>query len=143
MLVSEAQGQKVVSTEDASTAGTVDGFVLDPAAGAVAALSLKKTAGTGSMLPWSDVTAFGIDAVTISGAHLIVEPQGELLELSGKAHHFLKKRVLTTAGLQVGTVRDIDFDPATGKILSILTDDQPLDGSGLVGIGSYAVMVRP
>lgn len=142
MLVSEAQGHKVVSTADASTAGLVDGFVLDPAAGTVAGLTLKKTAGNGSMLPWSDVTAFGVDAVTISGAHLVVEPQGELLELSGKAHHFLKKRVLTTAGLQLGTVRDIDFDPATGKIISILTDDQPIDGSGLVGIGSYAVMVR-
>lgn len=141
MLISEAQGHKVVSTADASTAGTVDGFVLNPAAGTIAGLSLKKTA-SGSMLPWSDVTAFGVDAVTISDAHLVVEPQGELLELSGKAHHFLKKRVLTTAGLQLGTVRDIDFDPATGKIVSILTEDQPIDGAGLVGIGSYAVMVR-
>ncbi len=80
--------------------------------------------------------------MTVADAHLIVEPQGELLELSGKHHHVLKKRVLTTAGLQVGTVRDVDFDPATGKVLGILTDDQPLDGGGLVGIGSFAVMVR-
>lgn len=142
MLVSEAHGHKVVSTSDASTAGVVDGFVLDPAAGTVAGLTLKKTAGDGSVLPWSDITAFGVDAVTIADASLIVTPQGELAELGGKAHHFAKKKVLTTAGLQVGTVRDIDFDPATGKIMSILTDDQPVDGSSLVGIGSYAVMVR-
>ncbi len=142
MLVSEAHGHKVVSTSDAATAGTVDGFLIDPAAGQVAGLTLKKTAGNGSVLPWSDVTAFGVDAVTIADAKLIVEPQGELAELGGKAHHFGKKRVLTTAGLQVGTVRDIAFDPATGKIISIITDDQPVDGSSLVGIGSYAVMVR-
>ena len=142
MLVSEAVGRKVVSTADASTAGVVDSFVLDPTAGTVAALSLKKTAGAGSMLPWSDVTAFGVDAVTIADAHLIVEPQGELAELSGKPHHMLKKRILTTAGLQVGTVRDVDFDPETGRILSLITDDQPIDGRGLVGIGSYAVMVK-
>ena len=142
MLFSEAVGRKVVSTADASTAGVVDSFVLDPAAGKVAGLSLKKTAGAGSMLPWSDVTAFGVDAVTVADAKLIVEPTGELLELSGKTHTYLKKRVLTTAGLQVGTVRDVDFDPATGRIVGILTDDQPLDGGGLVGIGSYAVMVR-
>lgn len=141
MLVSEAHGHKVVSTSDAATAGTVDGFLIDPVAGAVAGLTLRKTA-SGSVLPWSDVTAFGVDAVTIADASLVVEPQGELAELGGKAHHFLKKRVLTTAGLQVGTVRDIDFDPATGKIISIITDDQPVDGSSLVGIGSYAVMVR-
>ena len=142
MLISEAHGHKVVSTGDASTAGVVDAFVLDPAAGTIAGLSLKKTAGNGSLLPWSDITAFGVDAVTIADTHLIVEPQGELAELGGKAHHFLKKRVLTTAGVQVGTVRDIDFDPATGKIVSIVTDAQPIDGSSLIGIGSYAVMVR-
>lgn len=142
MLFSEATGRKVVSTADASTAGVVDGFVIDPAASTVAALTLKKTAGTGSMLPWSDVTAFGVDAVTVTDAQLIVEPQGELAELSGKHHHILKKRVLSTAGLQMGTVRDVDFDPTTGKILGILTDDQPIDGAGLIGIGSYAVMVR-
>ena len=142
MLFSEATGRKVVSTADASTAGIVDGFVIDPAASTVVGLTLKKTAGTGSVLPWPDVTAFGVDAVTVADANLIVEPQGELLELGGKQHHILKKRVLTTAGLHVGTVRDVDFDPASGKILGILTDDQPLDGAGLVGIGSYAVMVR-
>ena len=142
MLVSEAHGHKVVSTSDASTAGTVDGFLIDPASGAVAGLTLKKTAGNGSVLPWSDITAFGVDAVTIADANLIVEPQGELAELAGKAHQFAKKRVLTTAGLQVGTVRDIDFNPATGKIISFITDDQPVDGSSLVGIGSYAVIVR-
>ena len=49
MLVSEAHGHKVVSTGDASTAGIVDGFVLDPAAGSIAAVGLRKTAGDGSL----------------------------------------------------------------------------------------------
>jgi sporulation protein YlmC with PRC-barrel domain len=54
----------------------------------------------------------------------------------------LKKRILNTAGLQVGTVRDVEFDPADGRIVGILTDDQPIDGRALLGVGSYAVVVR-
>ena len=142
MLFSEAAGRKVVSTADASTAGVVDSFVLDPAAGRVVALSLKKTAGAGSLLPWTDITAFGVDAVTIADANLIVEAQGELVELASKNHHILKKRVLTTAGLQVGFVRDVDFDPDDGRVVGILTDDRPIDGQTLIGVGSYAAVVR-
>lgn len=142
MLFSEAFGRKVVSTADASTAGVVDSFVLDPASGRVAALLLKKTSSPGSLLSWSDITSFGVDAVTVTDARLIVEPQGELAELSGKAHHILKKRILTTGGLHVGTARDVDFDPADGGVMSILTDNEPIDGRSLIGIGSYAAMVR-
>ncbi len=142
MLFSEASGQKVVSTGNASTVGHVDSFVIDPSVHKVVALSLKKTPGTGTMLPWADVTAFGVDAVTVSGDHLIVDEAGDFAELNGKHHDILKKKILTSTGQQVGTVRDIDFDPADGAILGILTDDQPIDGSTLLGVGSYAVVVK-
>lgn len=142
MLFSETSGQKVVSTDDASTVGHVGSFVIDPSAHKIVALSLKKTPGSGTMLPWTDITAFGIDAVTVAGDHLIVIEQGDFAELNDKHHEILKKRILTSAGQQVGTVRDIDFDPTDGAILSILTDDQPIDGSTLIGIGSYAVIVK-
>ena len=142
MLFSEALGHKVVSTGNATTVGLVSSFVIDPSAGRVVALSLKKTPGTGTLLPYSDITAFGADAVTVTGEELIVAEEGRFAELNGKAHAILKKRILTTAGLQVGAVRDVDFDPADGRILGLITDDQPIDGRALIGIGSYAVMVR-
>ncbi len=142
MFFSEATGRKVVSTANASTVGVVDSFVLDPSSGKVVALSLKKTPGSGSLLPWSDITAFGVDAVTVSDASVIVEEHGELAELNAKAHHIIKKRILTTEGLQVGVVRDVDFDPSDGRILGLITDDQPIDGSTLVGVGSYAAVVK-
>jgi sporulation protein YlmC with PRC-barrel domain len=142
MLFSEASGQKVVSTSNASTVGHIGAFVIDPAVHKVVGLSLKKTPGSGTMLPWSDITAFGADAVTVAGDHLIVDEQGSLAELNSKNHDITKKRILTSTGQQVGIVRDVDFDPADGTILGILTDDQPIDGSTLLGIGSYAVVVR-
>jgi len=142
MLFSEALGRKVVSTSSAATVGHVGSFVIDPVAQRVAALSLKKTPVSGDMLPWSDITAFGVDAVTVSSEDKIIEEQGRFAELNNKAHAIGKKRILTTGGLQVGTVVDVDFDPADGRILGILTDDQPIDGRALLGVGSYAVVVR-
>jgi sporulation protein YlmC with PRC-barrel domain len=142
MLFSEAVGQRVVSTTSAATVGHVGSLVIDPAAQRVVALSLKKTPVTGSLLPWSDITAFGADAVTVASESRIIEEEGRYAELNSKAHVILKKRILNTAGLQVGTVRDVDFDPADGRILGILTDDQPIDGRALIGVGSYAVVVR-
>ncbi len=142
MLFSEAVGQRVVSTTSAATVGHVGSLVIDPAAQRVVALSLKKTPVTGSLLPWSDITAFGADAVTVASESQIIEEEGRYAELNSKAHVILKKRILNTAGLQVGTVRDVDFDPADGRILGILTDDQPIDGRALIGVGSYAVVVR-
>jgi len=142
MLFSEALGRKVVSTSSAATVGHVGSFVIDPVAQRVAALSLKKTPVSGDMLPWSDITAFGVDAVTVPSEDKIIEEQGRFAELNNKAHAIGKKRILTTGGLQVGTVVDVDFDPADGRILGILTDDQPIDGRALLGVGSYAVVVR-
>ncbi len=142
MLFSEASGQRVVSTGNASTVGHVGSFVIDPAVQRVVALSLKKTPVTGTLLPWSDITAFGADAVTVAGDHLIVNEEGAFAELNSKQHAILKKRILTSAGQQIGIVRDVDFDPADGRILGILTDDQPIDGRTLLGIGSYAVIVK-
>ncbi len=142
MLFSEAVGQRVVSTTSAATVGHVGSLVIDAAAQRVVALSLKKTPVSGTLLPWSDVTAFGVDAVTVTSESQIIEEQGEYAELNSKAHVILRKRILNTAGLQVGTVRDVDFDPADGRILGILTDDQPIDGQTLLGVGSYAVVVR-
>ena len=142
MLFSEAIGQRVVSTTSAATVGHVGSLVIDPAAQRVVALSLKKTPVSGTLLPWADVTAFGVDAVTVASESQIIEEQGQFAELNSKAHIILKKRILNTAGIQVGTVRDVDFDPADGRILGILTDDQPVDGRALLGVGSYAVVVR-
>jgi len=142
MLFSEAVGQKVVSTSSAATVGHIGSLVIDPVAQRVVALSLKKTPVSGDLLPWTEITAFGVDAVTVASESQIIEEQGQFAELNSKAHVILKKRILNTAGLQVGTVRDVDFDPTDGRILGILTDDQPIDGRALLGVGSYAVVVR-
>lgn len=141
MLFTEAHGRKVVSTGTADTIGHLRSFVVDPAARAVVAITLRtKTAVSGTVLPWAAITGFGADAITAAGDHLLIEPDERLIALDSKAHTILGKQVLTTAGDRIGAVSDVDFDPATGAISALLAG-QSIDGQRLIGVGSYAVIV--
>lgn len=142
MLFSDAKGRQVVSSGTATTVGKVSGFVVDPATRAVVGVKLKK-AEHGDMLRWSDLTAFGADAVTVTSPDLISDGGESLRALSGKAHRVLGKRVLTSTGDQLGKVADVDFDPVTGALTALHLDDESVvDAARLLGIGSYAVVVR-
>ena len=141
MLFSEAHNHKVVSTDTASTVGKIDGFVVDPSLPGIVALTVAKAAN-GSALPWPNVIAVGPDAVTVASAEAVVVPDEQLSELADKSHGLLGKRVLSTAGIMLGAVRDVDFDPATGRLALLALDTGTVDAARLVGAGSYAVIVR-
>lgn len=141
MLVSQATGHKVVSVATAETVGRVDHVVVDPQRRAVVALELKKTP-SGSVLRWADLTAFGTDAVTVGDAAAIGEPDEAVAFLADKHRRYLGKRVLTTAGDEVGSLDDLDFDHETGSVTALVVGGERLDGTRLVGIGTWAVVVR-
>ncbi len=141
MKFSHAKGHKVVDRSTADTVGQVRGFLVDPASRSVVALRLKKT-DRGEVLRWGDLTAFGVDAVTIGDRAAITELDGELKALRGKRRRLLKKRVLTTGGDELGVVSDVEFDPDTGKLTALLLHDGELTADRLVGVGSYAVVVQ-
>ncbi len=141
MRFSEAKGRKVVSISDAQTVAKVAGFVVDPGSRSVVAVHVKKAEG-GDTLHWSDLTAFGADAVTVSGPEVIGEPDEQVAALHGKEHEVLGKRVLSAAGEELGSVKDVEFDPATGALTALdLGKEDRVEGRRLVGIGSYAVVV--
>lgn len=141
MRFSEAAGRKVVSTSTADTVGRIDEFVVDPRARAVVALKLKKTAA-GDSLYWSDITAFGADAVTVTGADRIGPANADVVALTGKAHHLLGKRALSTTGDELGKVDDVEFEPDSGEITGLVLSGGRVEGIRLVGVGSYAVVVQ-
>lgn len=141
MRFSDAKGHKVVDKSTATTVGQVRGFLVNPRSRSVAALRLKKT-DRGDVLRWSDLTAFGIDAITIGDSAAITELDDELEAFRGKRRRLLKKRVLTTGGDELGEVADVEFDPDTGKLTTILLQDGEVAADRLVGIGSYAVVVQ-
>jgi len=142
MRFSEASGRKVVSTTTAETVGKVDRFVVDVSGPRVVALELKKTE-SGNTLRWSDVTAFGGDAVTVESAEKITDGGEDIAPLLGKGNQVLGKRVLTTNGDEIGEVSDVDFEAGSGTVISLLLDHgAEIAGTRLVGVGSYAVVVR-
>ena len=141
MLFSDAKGRKVVSTSTAEKVGKVTEFVVDPASRSVLAVHLKK-AESGDTLRWSDITGFGEDAVTVPGTDVITETPADVAALSDKAHRVLGKRVLDSRGDELGEVKDVDFDPTNGTITALVLADRRVAGIRLVGIGSYAVVVR-
>lgn len=142
MKFSETKGRKVVAMSTAETVGQIRGFLVDPASRSVVALRLKKT-DRGDVLRWDELTAFGVDAITVGDPTAITELDDELKALGGKRRRLLKKRVLTTGGDELGKVTDIEFDPDTGGLTNIiLHEDKKLAADRLVGVGSYAVVVQ-
>ena len=141
MRFSDATGRKVVSTATAETVGKIDGFVVDPKSRAVLAVQVKKSDG-GDTLAWSDIMAFGADAVTVTATDKLTDAGDEVAALSGKDHHLVGKRVLSTSGDELGKVDDIDFDPESGMLTTLFVGDRKVAGARLVGVGSYAVVVR-
>lgn len=142
MRFSEAEGRTIVATESADTVGKITGFVVDPGAARVVALRVKKAHGEGDTLPWSDLTAMGADVVTVEKAMSVQVAHGQLLEQGHKRHEIVGKRVLTERGDELGRVRDVDFDPGDGRVRALVTTGEEVDGVRLMGVGSYAVVVR-
>lgn len=142
MLFSEASGRKVVSTSTAETVGQIADFVIDPQTHSLVALTVKKT-DQGDTLLWTSITAFGADAVTVPAAEVIIDANDAVAALSGKDHHLIGKRVLTTAGEDLGPVTDVDFDPENGRLITLTLATGGIAGERLIAIGSYAAVVHP
>lgn len=142
MLASSVPEHPVVSTRDATTVARLDSVVIDPARAAVAALRLRGVGRRGRTLDWRDVLAFGPDAVTVESAEVFGDPDGRVRELLDRDWDLLGKRLLSDAGVELGTVTDVEFDPVTGSVVSVIGTNGTIPGDRLVGCGSYAVVVR-
>lgn len=141
MRFTEAQDRQLVSTTSARTIARIESLLVDAEASRVAGLRLKKVAGEGSTIAWEELHSFGRDVVTVDGDEGIQAGDPRLEELSHKDRQLLGKRVLEESGTELGVVEDVEFDPATGALTSILTSSHTIEGARLRGVGSYAVVV--
>lgn len=142
MRFSDSDGRKVVSTSSATTIGKVSGFAVDPSTRTVVALHLNKTDGNADAVLWSALKAFGPDAVTVTGPEAFTKAEGEIAELLDKHHKVEGRRVLTEGGDELGKVQDVEFDAESGQVTSLVLKDGDVAGARLLGVGSYAVVVR-
>ena len=142
MLFSQARKRDVVNTATATRIARVDGFVVLPGPARVALLRLGKVSGAGTLLAWDDVQGFGPDAVTVA-TDAVIRPARDALEQRAEDNdlEILGKRVLTERGMELGTVTDVDFDPDTGSITTLITKTETIAGKRLIGLGGYAAVV--
>ena len=132
----------MVNTATATRVARVDGFVVLPGPARVALLRLGKVSGAGTLLSWDDVQGFGPDAVTVA-TDAVIRPARDGLEQRAEDNdlEILGKRVLSEQGTELGTVTDVDFDPETGAVTSLITKTDTIAGQRLIGLGGYAAVV--
>jgi len=141
MRFSEAHHKQVVATSTATKAGRVEGFVVTPRPARIAALRLGKVEGPGSLLGWSDLKAFGYDAVTVESPEVIRVPaDADEERAASKDLDLVGKPALDEYGDALGRITDVDFDPATGDIVAVITDREEIRGAALIGLGGYAAI---
>ena len=142
MRFSDIDGNPVMDTTSALTVGKVGGLVVDPKTRRVVALGVKKSKGPGDTLLWDALKAIGPDAVTVDSVDRLTDPPAELVERAKVDVRLIGHRVLTDHGRDLGQVRDVEFDPSDGTVVTLMLKDVFVDGDRLLGIGSYAVVVR-
>jgi uncharacterized protein YrrD len=142
MLFSQARKRPVVNTATANRVARVDSFVVLPGPARVALLRLGKVSGAGTLLSWDDVQGFGPDAVTVA-TDAVIRPARDGLEQRAEDNdlEIVGKRLLSEQGTELGTVTDVDFDPETGTVTSLITKTDTISGQRLIGLGGYAAVV--
>ncbi|MGH3785864.1 MAG: PRC-barrel domain-containing protein [Pseudonocardiaceae bacterium] len=142
MLFSQARKRDVVNTATATRVARVDGFVVLPGPARVALLRLGKVSGAGTLISWEDVQGFGPDAVTVA-TDAVIRPARDAVEQRAEDNDLdvLGKRVLSEQGTELGMITDVDFDPETGAVTTLITKTEVIDGQRMIGLGGYAVVV--
>ncbi len=141
MLLSETTMRRVFTTTTASMVGQVEDLIVDPRSRAIVALRLFG-ARNGDTLHWADITTVGPDGITVASAEVVREAEGRTADLLSGEYRIMGKRLVTEAGDVIGRVMDVDFDPRSGSIRTLVTTGGRVDGDRLVACGSYAAVVR-
>jgi len=95
----------------------------------------------GDWLAWDRIAAIGPDAVTIDSADRLEPYAADPSRRGLKANGAIGGRVLTDQGREVGSLSDVDLDD-DGAMVSLLVGDRRVEADDLLGIGSYATVVR-
>lgn len=138
-----ALGHPVVATANAEQLGQTSGIAVDPSRARIVALHVGGSKGSARFVPWERVASFGPDAVMVQDPTSVRETSGPFEQrVADGDGDLLGKRMLTEGGDEVGAVDDVEFDPADGRIESLLVAGEAVTAERLVGIGGYAVVVR-
>ena len=140
MNVAEVFGRPVLDLATATTVGKIDDVDVDPATKRAIGFRLAKGA-SGDWLAWDRIAAIGPDAVTIESGDRLETYAADPARRGLKANGAIGGRVLTDQGREVGSLNDVDIDD-DGAMVALLVGDRRVEADDLLGIGSYATVVR-
>ena len=132
MHLSELHGRRVVSRASAETLGEVNDLLLAPNPWTVSALVLGK-GRKAQMVEWPQIVGIGPDAVVVSTDDLPAEPKD--------ARSPIGRLALGELGNAAGAVIDVEFDEASGALISLTTEAALIEGDRLIVDGPYALIV--
>lgn len=143
-LFTRVSGRNVVAADTAETIGSVKGFVLDRSGRNIEAIHIDGHGKRAMVLPWASVSSFGTDAVMASSgdAPATIDNNHQKSAVSGDVT-MIGTRVLTTGGVDIGVVEDVEFETESGTVTRVVTGQGPLEADRLRSLGSYALVVEP
>ena len=142
--VKSAIGRKVMSADGAVEVGKVKAFVVDQPPRHITALHVAGRKRNPELVDWSSVSGFGPDAVIIVSEGAMREADEDREDLMARHKiDILKARVLDTAGVEHGVVKDATFDATNGALIEIHTSTDHVVGvESIHSLGSYAIVVQ-
>lgn len=147
-------GLEVVSLEDASVIGEVDGLIVDETIGAVVGLIIDLGIHEAKVAAYSDLLSVGDDAVMVESSAVVqpISDHTSLREVAEREVNVYDAYAITDRGDVVGAIGDYFVDPATGVIKGVEVivegdcDDEVTvyvaSASDIVRIGTELVMIR-
>jgi uncharacterized protein YrrD len=138
----DAHGRKVVSRTTAETLGELRHMVVDTSRRHVAAIVVNKGKRHAFLVDWEHVSGFGPDAVMVESEDTLRPPTDdhERAAAHGKLE-LVGKRALSERGNEHGPIADVEFDPDSGNIGSVLVGEERIPATDLLGVGSYAAIL--
>jgi uncharacterized protein YrrD len=143
MRIREALGRRVVARDTAEEIGQVRQVIIgrDARITAITTGPFKLGPDGPGWLDWSSIVGFGPDAVVAATALSVrrLASDEELAAISGGG--LLDRPLMTDAGDIVGSIADVEFDTATGRLTAFLVGERAVPLTRLVAIGPFAVIV--
>ena len=137
--LSDVVGMRVMSKATAEQAGRVERALVSTHERRIVGFQV----GKGLVVDWAALSGVGDDAVVVEAEGRVRRAQGdrELKALRGR-YDLVGKRVLSDRGDEIGTVVDVEFDEATGRLEAVETSAGMVAGERVLGLGSYCLVVR-
>ncbi|GAB4250748.1 MAG: hypothetical protein Kow00129_11600 [Thermoleophilia bacterium] len=133
-------GLEVVSLEDASVVGEIDGLVVDEEQNKVVGFVVDMGLYEAKILPLSDTQTVGEDAVLVSKADVVkpISQSGQLQQIAERGIHPDDALVITDKGDVIGVTGDFFVDPADGSLkgIEVLVGEDSDERTLVVGISS-------